>query len=30
MAKSRPVHERISKEEVEAVIESYRRMKWWP
>ncbi|KAF2719966.1 NAD(P)-binding protein [Polychaeton citri CBS 116435] len=26
----RPEHERISRAEVEAVIESYRRMKWWP
>jgi len=26
----RPKHERITKEEVQAVIESYRRMNWWP
>ncbi|KXL51539.1 hypothetical protein M433DRAFT_150560 [Acidomyces richmondensis BFW] len=26
----RPIHERITKEEVQAVIESYRRMNWWP
>ncbi len=26
----RPRHERITKEEVQAVIESYKRMKWWP
>lgn len=26
----RPTHEKISKAEVEAVIESYKRMKWWP
>jgi hypothetical protein len=26
----RPRHERITKEEVQAVIESYRRMNWWP
>lgn len=26
----RPKHERITKQEVEDVIESYRRMKWWP
>ncbi|EGP87161.1 unnamed protein product [Zymoseptoria tritici ST99CH_3D7] len=25
-----PKHERLSKQEVEAVIESYRTMKWWP
>jgi hypothetical protein len=23
-------HPKLTKEEVEAVIESYRRMKWWP
>lgn len=27
---ARPKHERISKEEVEDVIESYKRMNWWP
>lgn len=26
----KPKHERISKEEVEDVIESYKRMNWWP
>ncbi|KAM3420316.1 hypothetical protein BST61_g3599 [Cercospora zeina] len=26
----RPQHERITKEEVEAVIESYKTMGWWP
>ncbi|EMC95258.1 hypothetical protein BAUCODRAFT_44145, partial [Baudoinia panamericana UAMH 10762] len=26
----RPRHERITREEVEAVIESYKRMHWWP
>lgn len=26
----RPQHERITKEEVEAVIESYKKMGWWP
>ncbi|KAK4565532.1 hypothetical protein LTR86_004149 [Recurvomyces mirabilis] len=26
----RPKHERITRQEVEEVIESYRRMKWWP
>ncbi|KAK5133254.1 hypothetical protein LTR08_007988 [Meristemomyces frigidus] len=26
----RPEHERITKEEVQAVIDSYKRMKWWP
>ena len=26
----RPLHEKITKQEVEAVIESYKRMKWWP
>ena len=26
----RPKHERITKQEIEDVIESYRRMKWWP
>ncbi|KAM0722450.1 hypothetical protein Q7P37_001891 [Cladosporium fusiforme] len=25
-----PKHDRITKQEVEDVIESYRRMKWWP
>lgn len=27
---ARPIHEKITKEEVEAVIESYKRMQWWP
>lgn len=27
---SRPLHARITKEEVEAVIESYKKMNWWP
>ena len=27
---SRPLHEKITKAEVEAVIDSYKRMKWWP
>jgi hypothetical protein len=26
----RPKHERMTKEEIEDVIESYKRMKWWP
>ena len=26
----RPKHERITKQEVEEIIESYKRMKWWP
>jgi hypothetical protein len=26
----RPKHERMTKDEIEAVIESYKRMKWWP
>ena len=26
----RPLHERITKAEVESVIESYKRMDWWP
>jgi len=26
----RPQHERITKAEVEEVIESYKRMNWWP
>lgn len=29
-AHTRPMHEKITKEEVEAVIESYKRMNWWP
>lgn len=27
---SRPKHERLTKAEVEDVIESYKRMGWWP
>ncbi len=27
---SRPLHEKMTKEEVQAVIESYKRMNWWP
>lgn len=26
----RPEHERITKDEVEAVIESFKKMNWWP
>lgn len=27
---TRPRYEEITKEEVKAVIESYKRMNWWP
>ena len=30
MCGDRPIHERLTKKEVEDVIESYKRMNWWP